>query len=67
MVKTVSIEVAGEANPLSLQNVVNALVLAAGSNQQQVQTGTKQLQNWERTPAYHGFLQVSSEHFQVIL
>ncbi|KAJ5403372.1 hypothetical protein N7509_003243 [Penicillium cosmopolitanum] len=57
MVKTVSIEVPGESNPLSLQNVVNSLVLAASSSQQQVQTGTKQLQNWERIPAYHAFLQ----------
>lgn len=54
----VTIEVSGEANPLSLQNVVKSLVLAASSNQQQVQTGTKQLQNWERVPAYHAFLQV---------
>lgn len=63
MVKTVSIEVPGESNPLSLQNVVNSLVLAASSSQQQVQTGTKQLQNWERTPAYHAFLQVGETNF----
>lgn len=53
----VAIEVSGETNPLNLQNVVNSLVLAASSNPQQVQTGTKQLQNWERIPTYHAFLQ----------
>jgi hypothetical protein len=62
MVKTVSIEVPGESNPLSLQNVVNSLVLAASSSQQQVQTGTTQLQNWERIPAYHAFLQVGGTY-----
>ncbi|KAJ5084640.1 hypothetical protein NUU61_009219 [Penicillium alfredii] len=51
------IEVPGETNPLSPPNVLNALVLAASSTQQQVQTGTQQLQNWEKQALYHSFLQ----------
>ncbi|KAL1846113.1 hypothetical protein Plec18167_003396 [Paecilomyces lecythidis] len=51
------IEVAGEANPLTLQNVFNALVSAAGSTQIQVQTGTKQLHNWEKQEGYFSLLQ----------
>jgi uracil DNA glycosylase len=57
-----AIEVEGEANPLSAQNVLNALVLAASSTQQQVQTGTQQLQNWEKQGMYYTFLQVSARH-----
>lgn len=52
------IEVPGEANPLTPQNVLNALVLAASSTQQQVQTGTQQLQNWEKQGMYYPYLQV---------
>lgn len=52
------IEVPGEANPLNLQNVQNALVLAASSTQQQVQTGAQQLHNWEKQENYYTFLQV---------
>jgi hypothetical protein len=55
-----TIELPGEANPLSHRHVVDALVLAASSTQQQVQTGTKQLENWERQPLYHAMLQVFS-------
>lgn len=53
------IELPGEANPLTHHHVVDALVLAASSTQQQVQTGTKQLEHWERQPSYHAMLQVS--------
>jgi hypothetical protein len=52
------VELPGEANPLSLPNVLNALVLAASSTQQQVQTGTKQLQHWEKQEKYYCYLQV---------
>lgn len=52
------VELPGEANPMDLQNVLNALVLAASSTQQQVQTGTQQLQNWEKQEKYYTFLQV---------
>ncbi|KAL4896681.1 armadillo-type protein [Aspergillus ambiguus] len=51
------VELPGEANPLTLSNVLNALVLAASSTQQQVQTGTKQLQHWEKQEKYHSYLQ----------
>ncbi|RAH49114.1 putative importin 11 [Aspergillus brunneoviolaceus CBS 621.78] len=51
------IELAGEANPLTLHNVLNALILAASSTQQQVQTGTQQLQNWEKQEMYYTYLQ----------
>jgi hypothetical protein len=54
------IEVPGEANPLTLQNVFNALVSAAGTTQQQVQTGGQQLQNWEKQENYYSTLQVCS-------
>ena len=52
------VELPGEANPMDLQNVLNALVLAASSTQQQVQTGAQQLQNWEKQEQYYTFLQV---------
>jgi hypothetical protein len=52
------IELSGEANPLSLHNVQNALALAASSTQQQIQTGAQQLQNWEKQEMYYTFLQV---------
>lgn len=52
------IELPGEANPLNLQNVQNALVLASGATQQEVQTGAAQLQNWEKQERYHSLLQV---------
>lgn len=52
------VELPGEANPMDLQNVLNALVLAASSTQQQVQTGAQQLQNWEKQEKYYTFLQV---------
>ncbi|KAL4765716.1 putative importin 11 [Aspergillus foveolatus] len=51
------IELAGESNPLTPQNVLNSLIQAASSTQQQVQTGTKQLQNWEKQEKYYTFLQ----------
>ncbi|RAL09966.1 putative importin 11 [Aspergillus homomorphus CBS 101889] len=51
------VELAGEANPLTPQNVLNALILAASSTQQQVQTGTQQLQNWEKQELYYTYLQ----------
>lgn len=51
-------ELPGEANPLSRQNVFNALVSAAGTTQQQVQIGGQQLQNWEKEQNYYSFLQV---------
>lgn len=54
-------EVPGEASPMDQQNVLNALVLAASAVQQQVQTGTKQLQYWEKQKMYYPTLQVLSD------
>ncbi|KKK19194.1 putative importin 11 [Aspergillus ochraceoroseus] len=51
------VELAGESNPLTPQNVLNSLIQAASSSQQQVQTGTKQLQHWEKQEKYYTFLQ----------
>ncbi|BDD59383.1 hypothetical protein MPDQ_003047 [Monascus purpureus] len=51
------VELPAEANPLTLQNVLNALLLAASSTTQQVQTGSKQLVNWEKKELYHSLLQ----------
>lgn len=45
---------------MNQSNVLNALVLAASSTQQQVQTGTKQLQYWEKQKLYYPTLQVLS-------
>ncbi|KAK2875967.1 hypothetical protein FQN49_001488 [Arthroderma sp. PD_2] len=53
----VAIEVPGEANPLTLQNIIHALTSAASSSQQQVQSGASQLQNWEKQPGYYSLLQ----------
>ena len=52
------IELAGESNPLTPQNVLNSVIQAASSTQQQVQTATKQLQYWEKQEKYYTFLQV---------
>ncbi|KAG5289711.1 importin 11 [Histoplasma ohiense] len=51
------VELPGEANPLTSQNVYNALVLASGSSQQQVITGGEQLKNWEKQANYFSLLQ----------
>lgn len=51
------VELPAEANPLTLHNVLNALLLAASSTTQQVQTGSKQLVNWEKKELYHSLLQ----------
>ena len=52
-----SIEVAGETNPLTEGTLVHTLHSAASSNPHQIQTGTKQLQQWERSPGYYLHLQ----------
>lgn len=52
-----SIEVPGEANPLTEGQLVQTLRSAASSNPGQIQTGTKQLQQWEKTPGYYRNLQ----------
>lgn len=69
---TQAVELPGEANPMNLQNVLNAVIMAASSTQQQVQTGAQQLQNWEKHEKYYTYLQVlllllSSLHVHMLL
>jgi hypothetical protein len=52
-----SIEVPGEANPLTENALIHVLESAASSNPQQIQTGTKQLQSWEKSQGYYVHLQ----------
>lgn len=52
-----TIELPGEANPLNNQNLFNVLTSAASANQQQVKTGTQQLQNWQKQPGFYSSLQ----------
>ncbi|KAL8830763.1 MAG: hypothetical protein Q9170_005590 [Blastenia crenularia] len=52
-----SIEVPGEAIPLSMQNLYQTLTAASSTNPQQIKAGTQQLQNWERQPGYYSSLQ----------
>lgn len=52
-----SIEVPGEANPLTEGLLVHSLTSAASSDPNQIQTGTKQLQEWEKSPGYYKHLQ----------
>lgn len=53
-----SVEVPGEANPLTPQQVYLALQSAGSSQQLSIQTGTKQLQTWETQRGYYSTLQV---------
>ena len=53
----IQIEVPGEANPLTEKSLVHALQSASSTNPVQIQTGTKQLQEWERSPLYYRHLQ----------
>jgi hypothetical protein len=55
---TFSIEVSGETNPLSPQQVYLALQSASSSQQLSIHTGTQQLQNWETKGGYYTLLQV---------
>ena len=52
-----AIEVSSEANPLNSQTLINILTKASSTDQQQVQTSTQQLQNWEREPGFYSSLQ----------
>lgn len=55
------VEVPGEANPLTPQQVYLALQSASSSQQLSIQTGTKQLQTWETQPGYYSTLQVCQD------
>ena len=50
-------ELPPEANPLNAHTLYNTLTSAASADQQQVRTGTQQLQNWEKHPGYYSSLQ----------
>jgi len=52
-----AVEVPGEANPLTENLLVHALRSASSSDPHQIQTGTKQLQQWEKEPGYYRHLQ----------
>jgi len=52
-----AIELPPEANPLNSRTLLNTLTRAASTNQQQVQTGTQQLQNWEKRPGFYSSIQ----------
>ena len=52
-----AIEVPGESNPLNTETLFRVLQSASSSDQQQVKTGSQQLQNWEKEPYYHSALQ----------
>jgi len=52
-----AIEVPAESNPLTPETLFQVLRSASSNDQQQVQTGTKQLQNWEKCPGFHSSLQ----------
>lgn len=52
-----SIEVSGEANPLTEENIVRTLQWASSSDAKQIQSGTKQLHQWEKSPSYYVHLQ----------
>lgn len=52
-----SIEVPGEANPLTENLLVHSLTSAASRDPGQIQTGTKQLQQWEKSPGFYRHLQ----------
>lgn len=52
-----AIEVPGEASPLTDQTLFHVLQSASSSDQQQVKSGTQQLQNWEKSPGFYSSLQ----------
>ncbi|GAB7347398.1 hypothetical protein MBLNU459_g4324t1 [Dothideomycetes sp. NU459] len=52
-----SIEVPGEASPLTEDVLLHVLRSAASTDPQQIQTGTKQLQQWEKAAGYYKHLQ----------
>ena len=54
------VELAAEANPLNNDILINILKSAASSDQQQIGTGTKQLQRWETEKGYYSSLQVAN-------
>ena len=54
-----AIEMPAEANPLTIQILLNVLQSASSNDQQQVTTATQQLQNWELTPGMFSLLRIT--------
>ncbi|EMC99470.1 hypothetical protein BAUCODRAFT_82563 [Baudoinia panamericana UAMH 10762] len=52
-----AIEVPGEANPLTEEQLVHTLGSAASSDQGQIRSATTQLERWERSEGYYKHLQ----------
>ncbi|KAI4253220.1 MAG: hypothetical protein LQ352_003820 [Teloschistes flavicans] len=52
-----AIEVAGEANPLSLPTLYQTLSAASSTDPQQIKSGAQQLQNWEKQSGFYSSLQ----------
>jgi hypothetical protein len=52
-----NVEVPGEANPLTENILFHVLRSASSADQTQVQSGTKQLQQWEKAQGYYPLLQ----------
>ncbi|GAB7346328.1 hypothetical protein MBLNU457_5045t1 [Dothideomycetes sp. NU457] len=52
-----SIEAPGEANPLTESTLLQTLQAASSNDPHQIQTGTKQLQQWEKSPGFYKHLQ----------
>ncbi|KAI4759022.1 ARM repeat-containing protein [Aureobasidium sp. EXF-3400] len=52
-----AIEVPGEANPLTEHTLLNVLRSAASSDPQQIQSGAKQLEHWEKVAGFYKHLQ----------
>ncbi|KAK6440066.1 hypothetical protein LTR95_003712 [Oleoguttula sp. CCFEE 5521] len=52
-----TLEAPGEANPLTESLLIHSLKSASSSDPIQIQTGTKQLQTWERSSGYYVYLQ----------
>jgi len=52
-----SIEAPGEANPLTESTLLQTLQSASSNDPHQIQVGTKQLQQWEKSPGFYKHLQ----------
>jgi hypothetical protein len=59
-----SVEVPGEANPLTENILFHVLRSASSADQTQVQSGTKQLQQWEKAQGFYPLLQVNTSLLQ---
>ncbi|EME83472.1 uncharacterized protein MYCFIDRAFT_203653 [Pseudocercospora fijiensis CIRAD86] len=57
MARVEVVAVPGEANPLTEAQIVHTLQSAASSDPIQIQSGTKQLVQWEKTPLFYRHLQ----------